>query len=411
MVTRENLEALFIANPDFEAIEKSQDVFCPFEAVGMVRQEVRHGHFLAYCLDPHRPHGFGSECLRALMRSVAYAQGNTPEGCITPMDVHLMDFGNAQIRREWRKIDLLAIINENEEKVVVAIELKIDAKEHSGQLRRYREIVEKKWPAESGWKHIFVFLTKNGDDASEEDGDGWIALDLESLAEQLDNVVKKQVGAPDANRLLMAYLAMLRRHHLTNRELETIVEKLWSQHREALEFLADYRPDTDSGLFGQLFENKDLIAKRMTAASGFEIVTDDCTPNRFLRFAVKDWDNLPDFDSAQGWTRSKRLMLFEFEHSSRRPRLHLRLVLGSGDTEVRKRYYDIMSAAGVPLSKRKEITDRWTRLGSRTIVTGNDDEQEESQDFFEKTIKEIEKYAKDMIPLYDKAFSALREQQ
>ena len=123
----ENLEALFVANPDFDALEKAQDVFCPFEAIGMIRQEVRHGYFLAYCLDPQRPHGFGAECLRALMRTAAYAHRALPLGefgdsKISPLDVHLMDFERAQIRREWQRIDLLGIINE--EKLVVAIELK-----------------------------------------------------------------------------------------------------------------------------------------------------------------------------------------------------------------------------------------------------------------------------------------------
>lgn len=407
MVTREALEALFVANPDFEAIEKSQDVFCPFEAVGMVRQEVRHGHFLAYCLDPHRPHGFGSECLRALMRSAAHAQESGPEDGITPLDVHLMDFGKAQIRREWRKIDLLAIINE--EKLVVTIELKIDSGEHSGQLRRYREIVENEWPAESGWKHIFIFLTKNGDDASEEDGGGWITLELELLAEQLDGIVERQVGASDANRLLGAYLAMLRRHHLTDEKLLELAGKLWSQHREALEFLADYRPDTDGGLFGQLFEKRDYIAERMTVASGLKIVADDSTRSKLLRFAVEDWDSLPGFKSDQNWTKSNRLMLFEFARDNSRPRLHLRLVLGPGEPDIRQRYYQIMSDAGVPLSKRKEITGRWTRLGSKSIAMGSDDEQDDSTDFIKKTIEGIEKYSREMIPVYDSALSALKK--
>lgn len=406
MITREALEALFVANPDFEAVEKSQDVFCPFEAVGMVRQEVRHGHFLAYCLDPHRPHGFGSECLRALMRSAAHAQENVPESGITPLDVHLMDFGKAQIRREWRKIDLLAIINE--EKLIVAIELKIDSGEHSGQLRRYRDVVEKQWPAESGWKHIFIYLTKNGDDPSEEDGSGWISLELESLAGQLDSMVERQVGNSEANRLLRAYLAMLRRHHLTDEKMAELAEKLWSQHREALEFLADYRPDTDGGLFGQLFENREHIAERMTAASGLKIVADDSTRSKLLHFAVEDWDNLPGFKSDQNWTKSNRLMLFEFARGSKQ-RLHLRLVLGPGEQGIRQRYYQAMSDAGVPLSKRKEISARWTRLGSKSIAMGGDDEQEDSTDFFEKTIEGIEKYSRDMIPAYDKALSALKK--
>ena len=62
------LARLFIGNDDFEEIERAFDRFCPFEAVGMVGQEVRHGHFLSYVLDPQRPYGFGAACLQALMK-------------------------------------------------------------------------------------------------------------------------------------------------------------------------------------------------------------------------------------------------------------------------------------------------------------------------------------------------------
>jgi hypothetical protein len=105
---------------------------------------------------------------------------------ISPLDVHLMDFERAQIRREWQRIDLLGIISE--EKLVVAIELKIDANERIGQLSNYRNQVESHWPVERGWRHLFLFLTKNGDEASDADGEGWIALHLADLAEEFEQV-------------------------------------------------------------------------------------------------------------------------------------------------------------------------------------------------------------------------------
>ena len=82
----EALEGLVVGNADFEEVERLQDVFCPFEAIGMVRQEIRHAHYLAHCLDPQRPHGFGAECLRALMRSAAAAQrvAHSQEGLVSP---------------------------------------------------------------------------------------------------------------------------------------------------------------------------------------------------------------------------------------------------------------------------------------------------------------------------------------
>lgn len=404
MVAKEALEALFVANPDFEAIEKSLDVFCPFEAVGMERQEVRHGHFLAYCLDSHRPHGFGSECLRALMRSVAGVQRNEAEGSITPLDVHLMDFEKAQVRRHWRHVDLLVIVNE--EKLIVAIELKINSGEHSGQLGRYRKVVKEQWPEANGWRHLFIFLTKDGDEASEEDGTDWITLGLADVAQELDSVVQKQKGASDARLLLSAYLAMLRRHHLTDKNQEELAAQLWSKHREALEFLMEHQPDDVGGLFGQIYKEREKIAAKLTEASDRRVVFNSGSATR-MYFAVEEWDSLPDFKSAE-W-RSNRLMLLEFGLNRKSGRLRMHFVLGPGKQDVRQRYYDALIEGGAPLGKRKKFTDQYTRLGSKSIVIDGDEDQEDLQEAFEKVVKEIEKYAKETIPVLDKALSVLKK--
>ena len=99
------LESLFVGNELFEQVEQHLGVFCPFEAVGMVRQEVRHANFLRYCLDPQRPHGFGTDCLRALMRASALAQQDQDDcnSCdvIAPLDVHVLDLDGAELRQEW----------------------------------------------------------------------------------------------------------------------------------------------------------------------------------------------------------------------------------------------------------------------------------------------------------------------
>ncbi len=338
------------------------------------------------------------------MRAVARVQGGVAEGGITPLDVHLMDFEKAQIRREWHRIDLLAIVNEA--KLILVIELKIDSGEHSGQLRRYREVVKEQWPEANGWRHLFIFLTKNTDDASDEDGIGWITLGLAEVAQELDSVVQKQQGASDARSLLSAYLAMLRRHHLTDKNQEELAEKLWSQHRGALEFLMKYQPDDVGGLFGQLYKEREKIAAKMAEASDLRVVC-DISSATLMSFAVEEWDSLPDFQSVEDW-RSNRLMLLEFELDRKRARLRMRFVLGPGRQDVRQLYYNTLIEGGVPLSKRKKFTEQFTRLGSESIRI-EDEDQDDSQESFEKVVKQIEKYAKETIPVFDKALSALKK--
>jgi hypothetical protein len=71
------LADLVMRDPGFADLERELNIFCPFEAVGVVRQEIRHAHFLAYYLDPNRPHGFGDACLRAFLTRALEAQGET----------------------------------------------------------------------------------------------------------------------------------------------------------------------------------------------------------------------------------------------------------------------------------------------------------------------------------------------
>uniref|UniRef100_UPI0005608937 PD-(D/E)XK nuclease family protein n=1 Tax=Rhizobium fredii TaxID=380 RepID=UPI0005608937 len=126
MDTREKitplLESLLIHASEFRRLEDGLDVFCPFEALGMVGAEIRHSNYLAYILNPHRPHGFGAGLLRPFLIQALAIRPSLYS--ITPLDVHLLDLGSAEIRREWQNIDLLIVVPQ--ERVVVAIELKID---------------------------------------------------------------------------------------------------------------------------------------------------------------------------------------------------------------------------------------------------------------------------------------------
>lgn len=70
------LEELVIGDAEFAELEAGRSVFCPFEAVGMLKQEIRHANFLGYCLDPRLPHGLGTSVLEALLRTAGCCQSN-----------------------------------------------------------------------------------------------------------------------------------------------------------------------------------------------------------------------------------------------------------------------------------------------------------------------------------------------
>ena len=145
---REKIEQLFVGTgaQALAAIKARSDVFCPFEAIGMVHQEIRHSNFLAYCLDPVKPHGFGDRLLREFLFMVCAV---APEKFPDKLDLSLRSLDQVEVLREWHHIDLLIRVpseTPDTPELVVAVEQKIHAGEGEGQLERYRTLLCARFP-------------------------------------------------------------------------------------------------------------------------------------------------------------------------------------------------------------------------------------------------------------------------
>lgn len=392
------LAQLFVANDEFSELEQALDVFCPFEAVGMVNQEIRHGHFLSYIFDPNRPHGFGSDCLRALMAAATRAEGHFASS-LALLDVHLMDFDSASVRREWRNIDIL--IEVPDQNLVVAIELKIDTNEHSGQLKKYRQIIQTEWPNR---RHLFLFLTKHGDEPSEEDGKGWVSVELEQLARELVAVTRKR-GNAHAVAMLIAYLAMLGRHHLNDDRLEGLAVSLWAKHREALEFLADRRPNALGDLFQRLVDGRENLANAITAQCDEPVVSDHWRPAA-IRFAIPSWDAIPGFKSAVGFTPSNRIILIELVKAGS-DYLRCYFQLGKGDPIMRKKLFDQLRDAGADVGKKDQPTKEWNRLASIRIPLKDIDDNPDLDAICGRVFAQVREFSAKHVPIYTAALRPL----
>src|SRR3954454_8015648 len=67
---RQALEAFVVDNTDLETLEGLIAQFNIFEAIGVVRQELRHSDFLAFLLDPRQNHGLGDTFVRRLLQKI-----------------------------------------------------------------------------------------------------------------------------------------------------------------------------------------------------------------------------------------------------------------------------------------------------------------------------------------------------
>ena len=401
-VDERSLERLILDNKAFEELASALDIFCPFDAVGMDRQEIRHAYFLRYILDPQRPHGFAAECLRGFMWTAAAALRDDALSPIRPLDVHLMDLDSAIVEREYRSIDLLIQIPA--ERVVMAVELKIDATEHSGQLGRYRSVVEKEFPAGEGWRHIFLFLTKRGDTPSEGDGEGWLALPLTAIAEMLERVIGRGSGHSEARMMLNAYVGMLRRNHLTDPRMEDLARHLWREHREVLEFLTSRRPDVASDVFAGLLDNQNDIAATFSAAAGTEMVPDHSTKT-YARFGVTAWDDVPGMLSGTGWKPSNRMLLFEIYRDAKGS-IRCQFVLGPGDPVKREELFYAFKAAGGDVGGNWALAPKWRQFSSKALLTPKEGESLDEQ--LDRVISTAAQFLSLHVPKYQGAIKALK---
>ncbi|ESY44735.1 hypothetical protein X747_05400 [Mesorhizobium sp. LNJC384A00] len=393
----EGLARLLVEDGDFRVLEREFGQFCPFEALGMVRSEVRHGNFLAYLLNPDRPHGFHTKVLRAFLMSVAKkASLSGANSHLKPLDVHLLEIEEADVRREWRNIDLLVVLPSA--KIVILIELKIDSMQGGDQLERYRKIVQSEWPAAIGWRHINVFLTKY--EEAPLDIDYWQPLRIFDLAKDLEGVADAHGEGP-ATETFRAYLRMLRRHHLEDERLEEIARKIWAHHKEALSFLADRRPDAVGNLFDVIKDRKSEIESAINDV-GLTLIPD--TDHRAnTRFAFKSWDKLPQFRTST-WTESKRLILLELKREGQK--FNAYLYLGPGEEFSRNEYVVLLEKKRLHRPNARAGKD-WMCLAKSEIFGARSDDEIDFEMSIELIKKSLQIFSRKIFDHFDPILNTL----
>jgi hypothetical protein len=259
-------------------VSKNMKVFCPFEAVGMVRQEIRHSNFLAYILDPNRPHGFGILLLKSFI------------ALLTEEEISESRMLRARVHRELYKIDLLVDIppENGRKRLVIAIEVKVDAGESLEQLRGYQRRVESAWPHS---EVIFGFLTVDGREGTTSADKRWQPISWTGLIYALDRALKNDGCSAIGYPMYAAYVSMMRRHgmvdRVSNTPLDDAVAALWSQHREVLNYIFENRPDPISGIMRQIWKNMDEMAELLTSALNITVKPASSTPT-YLRFSFPE---------------------------------------------------------------------------------------------------------------------------
>lgn len=392
-----DLSALCIAETAFREISSELDVYCPFEALGVSRHEIRHSNFLANILTPSNPHGFGDGGIRIFLDTLL----SSIEDDQARLKFHLVDIGRCEIYREWKHIDLICYFPELSPPTIVVLEIKVESGEHGDQLLKYEKLVKNQWPEA---KKLFFFLTPNGAEASV---DTWSAISFGDLLNGLERLLADNQRVPVAAMMLRAYIAMMRRRYVPNDNLEDLARQIWAKHALTLEYLIDQRPDVLRDASAAMRE-KEFPALRDDILSkiGIEIELEKSS-NTYLQIAIPKWDSNPNMLKST-WTTTKRLLLCQIEFYGNR--VHVRMLLGQGDQPAREQLWQqLKKCSDVDYGKRKTLTPKWSRLASKTLISGKElDDIRDNNDvtlLLQKSKDGIKNFLIEHLPAYDRALS------
>lgn len=385
----ERLENFVLSNPELDRLENLLSDFNIFETLKSEYTEVMHSNVLAWLLDPQENHGLASYFIRQFFKFVVSTNRTRFSSAgISLVDFELFVYGDVEIRREWKNIDILIIVAEDNKNIVVALENKIKTSEHSGQLQRYRAIVEREF---RDFTRFYIYLTPDNLIPSD---DEWISFNYDVVADLLDELLRGRKSSLSANvySFISQYQTILRRYIVGNSEVERIAVEIYKKHKEALDIIFEHKPDVYLVLSKHL---QDRLNKKK------EIITDS-VGKTVIRFTTKSID--PRLKRVgEGWIKSQRILLFEFTLSGNR--VALRLYIGPGESDFRKNLIN-MFLKNKKLFKKadRRFGTKWHAVYQSDFLRKKDFEDSDMGEMKAKLDRKFDEFINSDLPLIEEHF-------
>jgi|TARA_B110000003_G_C16587440_1_gene510419 hypothetical protein len=283
-----------------------------FQILRISNNEIRHSNFLSWLLDPNQSHKLGDIFLKRFLREVFSSE---KFGEIDQFDVEGLNFTNVEIQREWKNIDILIKIQD----VVVCIENKVLSKEHSNQLMRYREIIETQFP---NHKKTYVYLTPDGHE-SEEENDQYEPISYDFIVGTLERIMSVYGESLNiqVQNYIKDYITIIKRTLMGTDKLTELSKKIYSNHRELLDFIFDHKPDVLDDL-RSIFD-QEIIKRGWVLGS---------PSSKYLRFTTPKILELTYINkNSNGW-RKRESFLMEFVLNPEKNRINCKTVISRSDS-------------------------------------------------------------------------------
>jgi PD-(D/E)XK nuclease superfamily protein len=260
----DEMESLFVNNVDLDTIRSHLSRFNPIKTMGMERMEIRHSAILGWLLSPQETHGLGDVFLKAFLAQAL--RGHDSKLRPSALEVSQANMIDAEVRREWRHIDLLVLSPRNG--WIFLIENKFDSSQHGNQLKRYMDVVESTLMTGDTYRDLRgVFLTLWEEEAADA---RYAPIEYATVCELLEQcALSGRVPlAPEVEQFLKHYLDVIKEAAGMNEEqekMEKLARQLYRDHRRVLDFVIEHGKSTDfiiacEAVFGDELEYGEEIA-------------------------------------------------------------------------------------------------------------------------------------------------------
>lgn len=302
---------------DFDKLELELKNPNIFQILSVSRTEIRHSNFLGWLLDPNASHRLGKLFLTKILRRIISVSEIPIE--VDEFDIESLNYNNVELRREWRNIDLLIIFDE----LVICIENKIDSKDHSNQLTKYRKIVNDTFAEK---RKLFVYLTPTGElPTSKEEREHYIPFSYEGIIEQLENILTIYGSSLNSsvNLYITDYLKTIRRELMKDDNLNELADKIYKNHKELIDFIFENKTDLSSALY-PIFEKKIKQSGWVMGSKG----------KGYARFTTPELKKIIP-NNGKGWPQ-KENFLFEIDYFKTKDKAIFKTVISPTDNEAIK---------------------------------------------------------------------------
>lgn len=330
-----------VREPDLHILDITLSSPNIFEILGVSSYEIRHSNFLAWLLTPGESHQLGDVFLKWFLKDL-FSDGVVP--WINEFEVDGINTKNIVVYREFNYIDILI----EHDDFVIIIENKFGSKEHSDQLKKYKNLIDDKF---NNKNKAYVFLTPTGEvPESQEDSDCYISISYEIIIQNLERIlhIDKDSISPKIINILEDYISSIRRKVMRDDQAVQIAHEIYKNHRRALEFIFEHKPDH--------FEEMLPSIEEAVISKGYVLGAKN---KNFCRFNTPILSEKLEKSSVRGWSDNAPMA---FELNFRGNSISFAVTIAPNEQEIR----EILMSAISKVTKKRPKSKQWSTMFSRS---------------------------------------------